>query len=163
MEPMQLEIAAETELFLLACLLGAGMGAIYDMFRVLRNTVEHNKVFVFAEDFVYALMFGFAYFTFCTGLTRGIRGFVFVGMLAGCAVERLTIGRLLVFALSEMFEVIWKTVFAPVIGVVFKIFGAIHKRIVKKRLTFFKSEKNIKKRLQVEDELLYNEEVTLNE
>lgn len=163
MEPMQLEIAAETELFLLACLLGAGMGTIYDMFRVLRNTVEHNKVFVFAEDFVYTLMFGFAYFTFCTGLTRGIRGFALVGMLVGCVVERLTIGRLLVFALSEVFEVIWKIIFAPIIRAISKIFNVIHKRIVKKQLTFFKSKKNAKKRLQVEDELLYNEKVTLNE
>lgn len=163
MEPMQLEIAAETELFLLACLLGTGMGVIYDMFRILRNTVHHNKVFVFAEDFVYTLMFGFAYFTFCTGLTRGIRGFALIGMLAGCIVERLTVGRLVVFALSEVFEMIWKLLFAPITRVVSKILEAIHKRIVKKQLTFSKSKKNTKKPLQVEDELLYNDKVTLNE
>lgn len=62
MEPMHLEIAQETEYFFLSCLLGAGLGLIYDFIRVFRNTVTHNKVVVFIEDFLYASFFGFSFF-----------------------------------------------------------------------------------------------------
>lgn len=149
MEPMHLEIAAETELFLLACLLGAGMGIIYDFFRVIRNTVRHNKAFVFVEDFVYTMMFGFAFFLFGTGLTGGMRGFVLVGMILGCIVERFTVGNGFVLLLSKITKFIWKIIFEPLNKIVAKCFKAIHKRIVKKHLKFQKSKKNLKKPLKV--------------
>ncbi|MGN0601107.1 MAG: spore cortex biosynthesis protein YabQ [Oscillospiraceae bacterium] len=153
---MQLEIAAETELFLLACLLGAGMGIIYDMLRVIRNTISHGKVFLFIEDFAYTILFGFAYFVFCTGLTKGIRGFVFVGMLVGCIIERLTVGNFVVLILSKFFGAIWRFVFAPITGFISKIAKLFHKRFVKKYLNFYKSKKNGKKPLKVDAELVYN-------
>lgn len=55
MTPMQLGVAAETQVFLLSCLAGAGLGAVYDCLRVFRTAVKHNKAMFFIEDFVYAL------------------------------------------------------------------------------------------------------------
>lgn len=149
MEPMHLEIAAETELFLMACLLGAGMGIIYDFFRVVRNTIKHNKVFVFIEDFIYTLMFGFAFFLFATGLTGGMRGFVLVGMILGCIVERFTVGRGFVLLLTKVMQFVWRVIFDPIGRIFAKSFSAINKRIVKKHLNFQKSKKNAKKPLKV--------------
>ena len=149
MEPMQLEVAVETELFLLACLLGAGMGVIYDLVSAMRNTFHHGKVAMFAEDFLYTLLFGFGYFVFCTGLTMGIRGFVLIGMIAGCVVERLTVGRLLILSVSKVFEVVKRFILAPVTGLFAKILKLIDKRIVKKYLNFYKSKKIVEKPLKV--------------
>lgn len=149
MEPMQLEVAAETKLFLLACLLGAGMGINYDLLSIMRNTFVHGKVWMFIEDLVYAFLFGFGFFIFCIGLTRGIRGFVFIGMLAGCIVERLTIGRAFVWVMTKVLGVIKKYILCPATDFFAKIGMIIHKRIVKKYLNFLKSKKNGEKPLKV--------------
>ena len=149
MEPMHLELAFEAELFFLSCLLGAGLGVVYDILKVLRNMVGHHKVVVFIEDFIYALMFGFGYFSFCTGLTGSIRGFVIFGMLVGCIIEMKTLGKATVFLLTKVFDTVWRFTFAPLGSVFSKIFGSIHRRIVKKNLNFLKSKKNVKKPLKV--------------
>ena len=150
MEPMQLEVAVETELFLFACLLGAGFGTIYDLLGSLRNIFPHGKVLTFIEDFLYTVLFGFGYFVFCTGLSKGIRGFVLVGMLAGCLIERLTVGRLLTVTLSKLLGVIKRFTLDPVTGFIAKILGQINKRIVKKYLNFYKSKKIVEKPLKPE-------------
>ena len=147
--PMQLEVTTETKLFLFACLLGVGMGITYDLLAIMRNVFPRGKVWIFIEDFLYSILFGFSYFVYCTGLTMGIRGFVLVGMLMGCMIERLSLGRLLVWAMTKFLEVIKRYILSPVAGLFAKIMRAIHKRIVKKCLIFFESKKNVEKPLQV--------------
>lgn len=147
---MHLELAFETEVFLLSCLLGAGMGIVYNFLNVFRNTVYHHKVVIFIEDFIYALMFGFGYFTFCTGLTGSIRGFIIFGMLIGCILEMKTMGKAIVLLLTKVFDTVWRFTLGPIGGVLAKFFGMIHRRFVKKNLIFKKSEKNMKKPLKVE-------------
>lgn len=149
MEPMHLEIAQETEYFLLSCLLGAGLGTIYDCIRVFRNTVRHNKTVVFIEDFLYAVLFGFAFFLFGTDLTGGIRAFVLLGMLVGCIIERTALGNWAVKLLSKVSSFVWDILLSPVKELFAKIFGIINKRIVKKYLNFIKSKKKSKKPLKV--------------
>ncbi len=149
MEPMHLEIAQETEYFLLSCLLGAALGVVYDFLRVLRNTVSHNKVAVFVEDFLYTLFFGVCFFIFATDLTRGIRAFVLVGMFSGCLVERIGLGNWCVRIISKVTRFVWRTLMLPVKCLFAKIFAVINKRIVKKHLNFIKKQKNAKNPLKV--------------
>lgn len=149
MEPMHLEIAQETEYFFLSCLLGAGLGVIYDFIRVFRNTVKHNRVVIFIEDFLYASLFGFSFFLFGTDLTGGIRAFVLLGMLAGCLIERVGLGNWVVKLFSKVSGFIWNILLSPIRGFFAKIFSLINKRIVKKYLIFFKKEKKSKKPLKV--------------
>lgn len=149
MEPMHLEIAQETEYFFLSCLLGAGLGVIYDFIRVIRNTVQHNKVFVFIEDFLYAAFFGFSFFLFGTDLTGGIRAFVLLGMFEGCMIERVALGNWAVKLMSKATGFIWDVLFAPIRGFFAKILAVINKRIVKKYLNFLKREKKSQKPLKV--------------
>ena len=94
MEKMQLSIELERELFLLSVVLGCGLGLLYDIFRVFRTALPHGKILTFFEDIIYTFLYGFALFTFCTGLTGAIRGFVLVGMLTGSVIEHLTVGNL---------------------------------------------------------------------
>lgn len=149
MEPMHLEIAQETEYFFLSCLLGAGLGVIYDFIRVFRNTVKHNRIVIFIEDFLYASFFGFSFFLFGTDLTGGIRAFVLLGMLAGCLIERVGLGNWVVKLFSKVSGFIWNILLSPIRGFFAKIFSLINKRIVKKYLNFFKKEKKSKKPLKV--------------
>lgn len=149
MEPMHLEIAQETEYFFLSCLLGAGLGVIYDFIRVFRNTVKHNRVVIFIEDFLYASFFGFSFFLFGTDLTGGIKAFVLLGMLAGCLIERVGLGNWMVKLFSKVSGFIWNILLSPIRGFFAKIFSLINKRIVKKYLNFFKKEKKSKKPLKV--------------
>jgi len=65
-------------LFLLSVVLGCGLGLLYDIFRVFRTALPHGKILTFFEDIIYTFLYGFALFTFCTGLTGAIRGFVLV-------------------------------------------------------------------------------------
>lgn len=85
----------EVILFLGALLLGAVLGAVYDILRALRMTFRHSYLAVFAEDFVFALLFGLAFYSYCTELTRGqLRFFVIAGMALGFAAYILTVGRI---------------------------------------------------------------------
>lgn len=149
MEPMHLEIVQETEYFFLSCLLGGALGMLYDFLRVFRNTVRHNKITVFAEDFLYAVFFGFAFFLFGTDLTGGIRAFVLIGMITGCILERAAIGNWFVKIISKVTRFVWNKLLSPVREFFAKMFGLINKLIVKKCLIFLKSKKKRKKLLKV--------------
>lgn len=104
MEKMQLGIELERELFLLSVVLGHGLGLLYDIFRVFRVALPHGKILTFFEDIIYTFLYGFALFTFCTGLTGAIRGFVLVGMLTGSVIEHLTVGNAVVSVLKSLFR-----------------------------------------------------------
>lgn len=104
MEKMQLSIELERELFLLSVVLGCGLGLLYDIFRVFRAALPHGKILTFFEDIIYTFLYGFALFTFCTGLTGAIRGFVLVGMLIGSVIEHLTVGNAVVSVLRSLFR-----------------------------------------------------------
>ena len=104
MEEMQLGLELERELFLLSVVLGCGLGLLYDIFRVFRVALPHGKILTFFEDIIYTFLYGFALFTFCTGLTGAIRGFVLVGMLIGSVIEHLTAGNAVVSVLEEPFS-----------------------------------------------------------
>lgn len=85
----------EWKLFFGALLLGAVLGAVYDVLRALRMTVKHHSWAVFLEDFAFMLFSGLAFYTYCTELCRGqMRFFVLAAMAAGFAAYLLTLGRL---------------------------------------------------------------------
>ena len=91
----------ELLLFLGAALLGALLGGAYDILRALRLTFRHLSPLVFFEDAAFTVLFGLAFYTFCTGLTLGqLRFFVLLAMAAGFFAYLSTLGRLAVRAVS---------------------------------------------------------------
>ena len=104
MEELQLGLELERELFLLSVVLGCGLGLLYDIFRVFRAALPHGKILTFFEDIIYTFLYGFALFTFCTGLTGALRGFVLVGMLTGSVIEHITVGNAVVSVLRSLFR-----------------------------------------------------------
>ena len=150
MEPMQLEISTEIELLMISLLVGAGMGVVYDVIRAFRAVFRHAKAAVFAEDFVYALLFGSVFFIYCTALTNGIRGFVVIGMLIGCVVESLTLGRAIRYLTEKVFLLFSKIAVFPMVKIARGSANQICKRSVKKSLKFYKDDKKAKKALESE-------------
>lgn len=135
MEEMQLGLELERELFLLSVVLGCGLGLLYDIFRVFRVALPHGKILTFFEDIIYTFLYGFALFTFCTGLTGAIRGFVLVGMLIGSVIEHLTVGNAVVSVLRSLFSVIRKLfakTFSPVVKFITKRAVGFRECFVKK-------------------------------
>lgn len=94
-------IALEWHLFLGGLVLGAALGAVYDLLRAARMTVRHPAWAVAAEDFIFTLFWGLAFYSYCTELCRGqIRFFVLAAMALGFVAYLATVGRLVSLAVG---------------------------------------------------------------
>ncbi|MCD8005578.1 MAG: spore cortex biosynthesis protein YabQ [Oscillospiraceae bacterium] len=91
-----LGVTVELQMLGLAAILGAVLGAGYDLLRILRISLRHRFFAVFAEDFLFALLFGGVYFLFSVAMLEGkLRFYVLAGMVAGFAVYLLTLGKII--------------------------------------------------------------------
>ena len=133
MTPMQLGTAAELEILRDSLIAGVLMGIAYDPFRVIRHKLS-LPVVRFACDFLYALLFGAAFFVFSLDETDYFRGFILFGMLAGAAMWSFTAGRA-VTALAEgilaLFGKIPAFILNPFIVILHKSANAISPAFVK--------------------------------
>ena len=128
---MQLGLELEPQLFLLSVLIGFAMGAVYDIFRMVRIATKSGRILTFVCDVVYTVLFWFVLFTFCTGLTGQIRVFALFGMLTGAVMERLSLGNLAVRAFGRLWRWFLKWVFGPVKGFITKLIRKIRGLFVK--------------------------------
>lgn len=80
----------------LAAVVGAFLGAVFDILRVIRITLPHKSWMVFIEDFLFVLFFGGVFFCFSVEMLEGsFRLYVLVGMVAGFGIYLLTLGRII--------------------------------------------------------------------
>ena len=90
---MEISVSSQTMAFLLSCLLGAGLAAVYDLFRILRIALPHPAPVIAAQDFVYLLLCaGATFFYLMTTISGQIRLFVLVGEAIGWVLYYFTIG-----------------------------------------------------------------------
>lgn len=150
----------ELWIFGCACLLGVFFGAVYDVVRVVRAVVKHNRIMVFVEDFLYMLFASLCFFVFSMELVRGqLRLFVLVGNVAGFMAFRFTAGNVVVFFVRKIvffmkkwfFEPIFKRVFSPVLIGFREKLTKTRAVFVQKSKRFQKSEKSRKKHLKVDN------------
>ncbi len=74
----------ELKLVGLSLLLGAVLGAVFDLFRAIRLAIKHGDVMVFIEDAVFFFVYGMSFYSFCVALCGGaLRAFVAVFMTVG--------------------------------------------------------------------------------
>lgn len=101
---MFLGTAREITLLLYAALTGALLGAVYDILRALRISIRHSTLAVAAEDFVFCILFGAVYYSFCVQFTEGaLRMFLLVGMIAGLGLYLVSLGRIICGVLGKAF------------------------------------------------------------
>lgn len=99
------------ELFrlLLSVAVGAGFAAVYDVFRIARMAVKHNYAAVSGEDLLFWIAAGVAVFFFFLFLDDGrLRLYTVLGIFAGIAGYRLTLGRILVPFFGKIIKKILK-------------------------------------------------------
>ena len=150
MREMHFTLEAETQIYLLSILLGVGLGLLYDMFRSVRVVFAHKSWLVAAEDVAFAVLCGFAVFTFYTGLTGKLRVYTLVGMSAGFVLEHFTAGNLALFIFRKIVEWLKKRIIKPLVKIIHKIGQKIVPRFVKNHVYLNKNKKNSQKPLKVD-------------
>lgn len=89
-------VSEELKMLGLAAIVGAVLGAGYDILRVFRITFPHRAWMVFMEDFLFTVFSGMVFFLFSVEMLEGkLRLYVLAGMLAGFTAYLLTIGRII--------------------------------------------------------------------
>lgn len=156
MLPMQLGVTKETELFLLACLVGAALGAGYQLLRAFRVIVPHFKWAVFFEDALFGLFAGGCVFLLCADMQQKLRLFVLLGAGVSAAVTGLMLGRPFIAVITAVDGFIKKKMVKPAFVFIAKSAKRCSGKNVQnyKNLNFFKkSEEN---RLKEPISLVYN-------
>ncbi len=117
-------VSLELRLLLGAIVLGAFLGALYDILRALRLSVRHGGAAVFFEDVGFTVVFFGAFYIFCTSLCRGeLRFFVLAGMTAGFLIYLVTLGRIVVKLVGAAVEYVKKLF--TILGRMLKKFAGI--------------------------------------
>lgn len=130
MTGMQLGTGQELEVLRSAAAVGIFMGAIFDLFSIIRKCTG-SGIATFICDFIYALMFGTVFFIFSLSQTNYIRGFILFGMFAGAAAWCATAGRIVSAAVYGALRFISETFICPTIGFIHKIGRLLSRLFVK--------------------------------
>ena len=84
---MEITVAGQTWIFLMSVALGAALGVLYDVFRIVRIAVRTPPAVVLVEDLAFSIVCTTATFLFLIGADKGqLRMFLLIG-------ERLTFVR----------------------------------------------------------------------
>lgn len=94
-----MDVTAPVFLFLESCVLGFLLGALYDVFRILRLSFPNGKVLIFFEDVFYFVAVTIASFTFIVVQNSGmLRAFLILGELLGAILYFFTLSILIMNA-----------------------------------------------------------------
>ena len=94
-----MEVTAPVFLFLESCVLGFLLGALYDVFRILRLSFPNGRVLIFFEDVLYFVAVTIASFTFIVVQNSGaLRAFLILGELLGAILYFFTLSILIMNA-----------------------------------------------------------------
>ncbi len=161
---MEFLIRTQTLVFIQACLLGAILGALYDVFKITRMVFAFPKLMVTLSDIVYSVIVIVFTFSFVLGFNDGrLRAFILLGEFLGmtlyfCTISRgiILIVRALIIILKKICTILFKIIFMPIIWLI-KFIGMILTKIyVFSRNNLQKIEKNLNMHLKNAFRLLYN-------
>ncbi len=105
-------VARETVIFLFSCLLGGCIGAVYDVFRIIRFAFFHRRWVVFIEDCIFVFIAALFTFLFSVRHLNGFfRIFVVAGEILGFIIYYFTVGiwvlkcsKILIFAIRSIIK-----------------------------------------------------------
>ena len=94
---MGVYLADQTMSFIYACLLGAALGALYDVFRIMRIALPSPHGVIFVQDVVFFAVCAVATFLFMLTTTDGVvRVFLLIGELVGAVLYHCALGVLVI-------------------------------------------------------------------
>ena len=117
---MQFFISNQVEIFFYACILGGGIGVIYDLFRILRIAIKPGTVSAFIEDIIFFVMLAVCTFFFLLKFTEGqVRFYVILGEGLGFLLYYFTIGSL-IYKIAEIIISIIKKIVTAIFKPIFR-------------------------------------------
>ena len=94
---VELSINAQTQMFLATLLLGAALGAVYDLFRISRLAFRPGWLLVLLEDLAFFLLAALLLFGYFMQFSAGqVRFFALAGAILGWLLYYFTLGALVI-------------------------------------------------------------------
>ena len=83
----------ELWIFGYSCLLGVGLGILYDVFRIIRMLINKRNITIFLQDVIYFIVSGLITFLFVLGINEGqSRFYILAGEGIGWIAYHITLG-----------------------------------------------------------------------
>lgn len=102
---MGIHLAEQTLAFLYACVLGAVLGTLYDLFRILRLAFPAGRGMLFIQDLLFWILCSIASFLFLLTNSDGVvRVFLLIGELLGGVLYHYTLGVLIMRIASTIID-----------------------------------------------------------
>ena len=96
-------VSEQTRLFLWSCVLGAFLGIVFDIFRVIRIIKKHSSVAVFIEDILFIIFSSICIFIYIMEQARGeIKFFIFFGAFLGFILYIVSVGNFIVNVIKSI-------------------------------------------------------------
>lgn len=106
----------QTRIFLWAIAVGAGIMALYDLFRILRLAFAQREWMIFLEDVCFFAVAGMVTWFYLLESCKGqLRGFVFIGEGIGAVLYFLTLGQLVMAASKSIIALLSRLIHAVII------------------------------------------------
>lgn len=161
---MTVSVSAQALEFLLSCILGAGLGLLFDVFRIIRLAVKCGKFAVFFQDLLFLLVCTVVTFFFLLRESSGeIRIFIIGGEILGAALYYLTLGvlmmrlsRIVIDAIRRFKSFLMRHLLPPIRQTRVKIGNTFDKNAQKAKVMLKKENKLFKLSLKVVQKKMYN-------
>ncbi len=151
-----LSLASQTKGFLFSLGFGFIMGAIYDVFRIVRTSISKGKKIQIFFDVAYCILLAFLTFIFFITVNEGeIRIYLLLGEAIGFAVYSLSMGTI-VFAFGEKWIGNIKSFLRFAFTPIKKLYEKIRQILIKAGKRRKKPENKSKMHLKLNKHLLYN-------
>lgn len=120
---MEISVTGQALTFLFSLVFGAALGAVYDVFRILRIAIPFGKIAIFIQDLLFFLLSALLTFAFMLYESSGmVRIFIIFGELLGATVYYFTLG-VIVIKSSKAIIGFFKAVFSAIFCFIFKPIG----------------------------------------
>jgi spore cortex biosynthesis protein YabQ len=161
---LAVSVSNQALVFISACVVGACLGALYDLFRIIRLAVPCGKAAVFFQDLIFVLACTAVTFLFVLRESSGVvRFFIILGELLGAVLYSLTLGilvmklsALIIGAVKRFLKYLRSLIMPPARRAAAKINRSIDDKGRKTKKLLIKENKLFKIRLKLTQKMLYN-------
>ena len=132
---MSIQIVEESRFFLYSMAIGVAISVLYDVFRIMRRVIRHNKMAVAIEDIIFWMITLFTIFLLLYDMSFGVlRWFSIAGVAIGMKIYKKILGEHLVEFMSTVLNWILDVVIHLILAVLKPFFWLKNKLTSKIKL-----------------------------
>jgi len=167
---LAVSVSGQMLVFLAACLAGAILGSLYDVFRIIRIAIPCGRIAVFIQDIIYLIICTLLTYLFLIMENSGeIRVFIIEGEIIGAIIYYFTIGavvikaaRLIIIVVKRFLNALYWLVTPRAKSACVKIKAECLQKGMKAKKMLIKENKLFKIRLKPVQKMVYNLIHTIN-